>query len=191
MKNIKKISIITFIIVASFISTISQSFACSCIMPESPTKSMENATSVFIWKVSKIENSWIVDELTWWIKTKEVTFNVSSIIKWDENNEIKITTPDSSASCWFNFQENKEYIVYTYWEKDKLEVSLCSRTALTSDASEDLKEFENIVKKPNSWVDDSNKNIYNNKFIYLSLIIITFLIILIYIKNISKTKKKD
>lgn len=191
MKNIKKISIITFIIITSVILTISQSFACSCIMPENPTKSMENATSIFIWKVSKIENSWIVDELAWWMKTKQVTFDVSNIIKWDENNEIKITTPDSSASCWFNFQENKEYIVYTYWEKDKLEVSLCSRTALTSDASEDLKEFENIVKTPSSWVDDSNKNIYNNKFIYLFLTIITFLVILIYIKKISITKKKD
>ena len=111
---------------------------------ESPNISMEKAKSVFIWKVSKIEESSVVNNLIDYRKNY-VTFSVSSSIKWTSDNEIKIVTAKYSATCWYNFEESKDYIVYTYWEEKIQEVSLCSRTALLKDAYEDLEVLKDKI----------------------------------------------
>ena len=55
---------------------------------------------------------------------------------------ITIKTAQSSAACGFNFEENQKYIVYaSQYDDDYLEVSLCSRTGLLSNAIEDLQEL--------------------------------------------------
>lgn len=198
MKNLKKISVIIFILLNIMIWDNSQVFACSCIMPESPSISMEKATSVFIWKVINIEDSIWINELLWSVKSKKVIFNVSTVIKWDKNKQVEIKTAESSASCWYTFEENEEYIVYTYWEKNNLEVSLCSRTSLTKNAEEDLIAFENIIEdNKSSWENLSNnddsilkeKNRKNAIDTTYLLIAIISLIIIIYMK--IKSSKED
>ncbi len=133
------ISILLFITINN-----NQTFACSCMINESPNISMEKAKSVFIWKVSKIEESSIVNNLIDYRKNY-VTFSVSSSIKWISDNEITIVTAKDSATCWYNFEESKDYIVYTYWEEKIEEVSLCSRTALLTDANEDLEILKDKI----------------------------------------------
>lgn len=182
----KKIYTIILSLIISFIIT-SQTFACSCMMPESPEKSAERANSVFIWKVINIEKPWIIDDMIsyWW--ELQVTFEVSSIIKWNLNKNITITTPNNWAACWYNFQDNKEYIVYTSWEKDKQKVYLCWRTSQLKNASEDLDTFKDNIDNEIEYTEKDITNDYKNIFLYL---IIISVIIIMWIKRESKLKLK-
>lgn len=165
----KKI-IITIISILLFITiNNNQTFACSCMMNESPNISMEKAKSVFIWKVSKIEESSIVNNLIDY-KKNYVTFNVSNSIKWNLNNEITIITAKDSATCWYNFEESKDYIVYTYWEEKIEEVSLCSRTALLENANEDLEILKNKI------VDIEKADVIETKKSFAEIFISLFII---------------
>lgn len=171
----KKI-IISFVLSFIFISS---SFACSCIVPPSPEDAKNMFSNVFIWKVESI-NKWLVDNYK-----NKVKFDIYSIIKWEYKEEIEIITNSSSAACWYNFEEAKEYIVYAYQNEDNnnLEVSLCSRTSLLENATEDTEYFKDII----SWEKESiDNNItkeeeikkYDQKDIFLisllTLLIITF-----------------
>lgn len=176
----KKIIISIFSILLFIILNNNQTFACSCIMNESPSISMEKATSVFIWKVSKIEESSIINDLFEY-KKNYVTFNVSSNIKWDTNQKITIVTAKDSATCWYNFEDWKDYIVYTYWEKNEEEVSLCSRTSLLENAFDDLEAFKDIITNVEEI--DENEVEANKNFteIFISLLIIFVSIFAIFI----------
>lgn len=175
----KKIIIGIFSILLFIVLNNNQTFACSCMMNESPNISMEKAKSVFIWKVSKIEESSVINDLFEY-KKNYVTFNVSSNIKWNTNKEIIIVTAKDSATCWYNFEDWKNYIVYTHWEWNKQEVSLCSRTALLTEANEDLEEFKDkIVNIEKTDVIETKKN-FTEIFISLLIIFISiFTIVLI------------
>lgn len=165
----KKIIIVFLSILLFIVLNNNQTFACSCMMNESPNISMEKAKSVFIWKVSKIEESSIVNNLIDYRKNY-VTFSVSSSIKWTSDNEITIVTAKDSATCWYNFEESKDYIVYTYWEEKIEEVSLCSRTALLTDAFYDLEILKDkIVNIEKTDVVETKKSFAE---IFISLLII-------------------
>jgi len=153
-------------------------------MPGSPEKSAEMSSSVFIWKAINIEKESLIDEVlsqAWNIK---VTFDVSNVIKWEKNKNITIKTANNSAACWFNFEENNEYIVYASWEKWDLRTYLCSRTSEIRNASEDIEAFEEVLSKDIT-LKENNDSKLNYKNIYLVLIIISLIVI------ISMKRKKD
>ncbi|MDD2907632.1 MAG: hypothetical protein PHH98_03240 [Candidatus Gracilibacteria bacterium] len=187
-KNYLKISILIFLTFVSY----SQTFACSCIMPEGPNESLNNASSVFIGRVDKIEQSSIANELLGDYRRNIVSFNVKNSIKGNLSNNVTITTARDSATCGYNFEEGKEYIVYTHGEGRDLEVSLCSRTAEIVNATEDLEAFKEILQdsKINDSLDEGQiKNTFYKEIeLYISIILI---LISIYIISLRFKTIKD
>ncbi len=180
------------LIISLFIITIlnlQNTYACSCMIPPWPNEAKNMATNVFIWTVSGIEekssfNSYDKYKIKLsWIKN----------IKWEWSDVKTVYTAQSSATCWFNFEEWKEYIVYTNWEEWSQNVSLCSRTALTYNAQEDIKEFDNIIEKNKNTSNIEEKEIIENKTNIKIIYIISFLllIILLLITFIKYKKIRD
>ena len=142
--------LLSFSIVIFYIPN--QTFACSCMMPESPQEELKKASYVFIASVEDIYQKTFIEEIFEWetySHTKnQVSFRNITDIKWTYNHNNIIWTSESSASCGVNFQKWKTYIVYAYENgKKEIWVSLCSRTNLTENADEDLEAFKDIINK--------------------------------------------
>lgn len=180
----KKLAFLVSLLILG-LASVTSTFACSCMMPESPEKEMEKASWVFIWTVLDIEKTNFVDELFTY-KKNVVNFNVSSVIKWDNSKNIEIKTAEHWATCGYYFEKWKEYIVYTYWEKWNYEVSLCSRTKLTENAQEDLEAFNDKISIPET---DNTKKKTSFKEILISLIFIMIVIIFVLLTANKRTKK--
>ena len=118
-------------------------YACSCMQPLSPDEELPNYDAVFSGKVADLERTNTDDQMFSSISSLSVKFDVNTVWKGDKQETIILKTLQSSASCGFYFEENQEYIVYAtqYNEGGQLEVSLCSRTNLLSNATEDLQEL--------------------------------------------------
>ena len=191
----KRILLYLWIALMSISLTFWSVLACSCIPPSHPLESVDSSTSVFLWTVNKIESVTRTTEY-WDIEENKVEFNVLYNVKWTEWKTQAITTSKDSAACGFNFEEWKDYIVYAYEvSENQLWVSLCSRTALLENATEDIQSLnidistlwntDNTVTS--SWdtlppvVDDSIDVNSNNNNIYLILWIIVLAIALIVI----------
>lgn len=113
----------------------SPAFACSCLPVESAQAGMDMSDAVF---------QGTVEDVTRGQMNNEVTFAVSSSWKGDGAEELKVTTARDSAACGINFEVGKEYLVYADQGEDGLTAGLCSRTALATDAQEDITEFSRI-----------------------------------------------
>lgn len=114
--------------------------ACSCIQPQSPTNAMETADAVFSGTVEKVTATSFGSS----INSVTYTFKRGNIWKGPEPVMIEVKTASNSAACGVNLEEGKEYLVYAYYAEDEsgkqeLTTTLCSRTALLSEATEDLK----------------------------------------------------
>lgn len=173
----------------------SQTFACSCAMPESPKKEMKRADYVFVWTVSNIDTISSMEEFLpgekFERKSKKVTLNNISNIKWVSSDSFTLTTPDQSASCGVNFQENKEYIVYAHEQENwDIWAWLCGRTSLTEYAEEDLKVFKSILEEnKNNAIPVDYDDLPQNK--YFKIITVLIWVLLLSIAWIYKLSKKD
>jgi len=145
-KKFLAISLIMFLVSTVFVSSTSHvAYACSCMQPLSPNEEMPKFDAVFSGKVIEIiekHPSWPSESST---DPVFATIDVYTIWKGEKNKTITVKTASSSASCGFNFEKNQEYIIYaaSYNNEeeegdDDLQVSLCSRTGLLSDADVDL-----------------------------------------------------
>ena len=135
LKNMKKIFAIAWV----FLLSVSSTFACSCAVSSDPTAVLNNTEIVFIWRPIDIET---ISSL-FGIDENKITFVVDYNVKWNNSDSITIFTAKESATCWYDFEIWREYIVYanTYDNNDTIQVSLCSRTNLVENASEDLEAF--------------------------------------------------
>lgn len=170
-----------------FLFSFSNALACSCVLSESPQSSIEKSNYVFLWKVTKIKNIWILEWNFFWIREKEITFEIDNVVKWEYYKEIKIKTAWDWAACWYSFEKDKSYFVYTNWELWKLEISLCSRTSLLENAWEDIEAFRDILQQ--------NSNNHETKINYgdenLEFYVIIFLsVILIFLATTFFITKK-
>ena len=116
------------------------------MQPLSPDEELPNYDAVFSGKVTDIEETNPDDQMFSSADSILVTLDVDTVWKGDKQETITVKTAQSSASCGFYFENNQEYIVYAAQyngeeEGDQLEVSLCSRTNLLSNATEDLQEL--------------------------------------------------
>lgn len=131
----KFLTIFSAIIVvsASIFFYTSQVFACTCAAPGSPTEELKNSAAVFSGKISdriSETNSYLID------------FEVTKSWKGLEGDSIRVRTAKESAACGYNFESNKEYLVYgNNLQDDVLSTNICTRTKLLSQASDDLKEL--------------------------------------------------
>jgi hypothetical protein len=114
-------------------------YACSCVPPGTPEQELKEADVVFSGEVIKIEEG----KLGWLSANSSspvsVTLEVKEAWKGVEENRVVIKTEQHSASCGYEFEKDKEYIVYAEKQGNDWHVSLCSRTNILAEAGEDLK----------------------------------------------------
>lgn len=94
-----------------------------------PSEQFENATAVFVGTVKNISADGY-DNI--------VDFDVSESQKGSSAKNISVTTSQQGASCGFDFEEGREYIVYAYDENGNLGTGMCSGTSLITEAQNDI-----------------------------------------------------
>ncbi len=121
-------------------------YACSCMMADPPLVSLENASAVFVGKVTTIQDS-NTGAVQSSADPMKVSFQVSEVWKGNVFAEQALFTSRDSASCGFNFEVGKEYLVYAIVGDTGLTTNLCSRTMELAQAkAEDLPAFAQSLK---------------------------------------------
>ncbi len=176
--------------------------ACSCIPPKEPREAMADAAAVFRGVVTESTREDILREgFETTTDPYVATFSVSTVWKGDVASTAEVSTALESASCGFNFEIDKEYIVYAWeGESGNLETGLCSRTALITDATEDLEELgngnepgSNVVDSQNGDSEDSEENTDeedSNNYLLIgagALIAIILIVVVLSLLNKNKT----
>jgi hypothetical protein len=108
--------------------------ACSCAPPPAPKVALERATAVFAGKVTSVEEKG---------HQKQVTFEVRRSWKGIAGDTVMVTTASHSAACGFNFEVQKEYLVYGSKGENAefLSTNICTRTKPLAQARDDLAEL--------------------------------------------------
>lgn len=137
----KRVFSISITIVVLMLLWQSTSFACSCAESPPPLEALEQSAVVFTGVVKEIDG--IEDESDYFMSNDPVTVTLEVTEIWKgldrDDTEIQVRTALHSASCGFVFSMDQEYIVYTHLGADEYHhTGLCSRTALRSNAEEDL-----------------------------------------------------
>lgn len=159
----------------------STSYACKCVEPKSPTEELEESSAVFSGKV--------IDQLEKG-RTQIILFEVKESWKGFNESQVIVETVNSSSSCGYEFEDGKEYMVYTNETDGHLEVSLCSRTDLLSAASEDIDELGKGEEPSEQVTLDLSEEGQPPVWIMLSLLIIAFGLAVFYgIKRVKKVGK--
>lgn len=126
--NIKLL--VSFILLLGvFISNEEKSYACSCAQPASVQSELKNKAAIFSGNVIEMKET---------NAGKTFLIEVDQIWKGPSQSQIMIKSAADSAGCGMEFIEGKNYLVYAYGEENDLETGLCERTALLSDATQDL-----------------------------------------------------
>ena len=112
--------------------------ACSCI-PTTPQQSLKNSREVFAGKVIDIvDQSGTNPEASGSLGGFKVIFEVSKVWKGKLEKQQVVLTSGSSASCGYNFEKGKEYLVYANGQGTQLQTGLCSGTTLLANAQRDI-----------------------------------------------------
>lgn len=114
--------------------------ACDCKEPPEPKKALDAAGAVFLAEADKV----VVEG-----DTRIVTFKVERWWKGGDKAEVTAFTHKDGATCGYRFEKGKKYLVYARMDKDKIHVSLRSRTR-TEKAAEESADFKELGegKKP-------------------------------------------
>ncbi|MBD8038435.1 hypothetical protein H9635_16950 [Solibacillus sp. A46] len=181
----KAMILLTFIfIIGSFPSITS---ACSCAELSSVEEEFERSTAVFSGKVIDIKKKKSLKGYSY----KSVLFEVTNTWKGVEQTQIFITTGEGDGDCGFNFIEGNEYLVYanesTMYGAKSLVSILCSRTNVLSSSQNDL-EVLGEGEIPIEEVNLSGKQTRNQIFIWISLGLAGFIVILTIINRRKRRK---
>ena len=122
-----------------------QAYACKCAQPGPPSEEMEKFVAVFAGRVVSIEHSFDPGAATVTPDDRTtVGLEVSTVWKGAVHQDMYVTTPPTGGSCGFTFTEGEEYILYAHdsaYDDGGYTVSICSRTALLSQAQADIEAF--------------------------------------------------
>lgn len=119
--------------------TASDVFACSCVPQRPVSEEFENFSTIFSGKVISVKTRRY---------TKRVTIKVEKSWKNSLPKTITLSTVAAGAMCGYSFTVGKRYLLYADGENSKnLSVSICSRTALLSNAKEDIEILNQLSKK--------------------------------------------
>lgn len=118
-----------------------KSYACSCMAPGPVPEEVERSAAVFAGTVVEIKDKNALSLIKSSADLMEVKIEVEEVWKGQNKTPITVYTERNSASCGFEFALNQEYLVYANEEDGEFMVSLCSRTAPLSMATEDLQEL--------------------------------------------------
>lgn len=125
-----------------FLASVEQANACKCAEPGSPTEELEKFDAVFSGRVFLVLHSY--DPAAKSVTPEDrstIGFAVSTVWKGTVHETMYVTTPPTGGSCGYTFVEGEEYIVYasdSHYGDDSYTASICSRTALLSEAQADL-----------------------------------------------------
>ena len=108
--------------------------ACSCAPLPSPTEALAEAIAVFSGQVTDIQPSQ---------GRLDITFTVDQQWKGEGEETIVVQTPTSTAMCGYGFEVGESYLVYAREHRGRLQTNQCSRTALLSQATDDVSELDN------------------------------------------------
>ena len=128
-----------------FLGSAGQAYACKCAQPGPPSEEMEKFVAVFAGRVVSIEHSFDPGAATVTPDDRTtVGLEVSTVWKGAVHEDMYVTTPPTGGSCGFTFTEGEEYILYAHdspYDDGGYTVSICSRTALLSQAQADIEAF--------------------------------------------------
>jgi hypothetical protein len=162
------------------------SYACSCAPPPSVEEALQQKTAVFSGKVINMK-----EYKKFWGSSAdpvEILFEVTGAWKGVKQSEVIVNTEISSASCGYNFEMNKEYLVYAYGDEYGLKTGLCERTKLISAAADDLAVLgegdQNLQQvNPAEQEDAGSTNIL---IIWGAVSLLIFTAIILFIRNKRK-----
>ena len=119
-----------------------QVYACKCAEPGPPIEELGKFDAVFVGKVFLVQHTYDPNAKTVTQEDRStIGFEVSTVWKGVVHEVMYITTPPTGGSCGYTFVEGEEYIVYasdSHYGDDSYTASICSRTALLSEAQADL-----------------------------------------------------
>lgn len=185
----KKLAGLILMSIIMWFYSVSTTFACSCMMPENPTAELEKADSVFQWTVTNISTQNPDAEFG---KQNLVEFDIAGYWKWNINNST-VTTQDSSAACGYNFEEGKDYIVYSWFDSDNDQhyVNLCSRTTTLENASDDIAELWDYTPEVQDDVIDDiipENNEKNNMIFIILALLVVFGMVFVWFQKANQKK---
>lgn len=122
-----------------------QAHACKCVQPGTPSEEIEKFVAVFAGRVVSVEHSFDPNAAAVGPGDRTtIGLEVSTVWKGAVHEDMYVTTPPTGGSCGFAFEEGREYILYAHdspYDDGGYSVSICSRTALLSEAQADLDAF--------------------------------------------------
>ncbi len=187
-KSLHVTYVILFMISISFALHYSPhtSHACSCVESGPVQEELERSSAVFSGEVIEIVDKNKNNSMQSSADAIAVLFEVEESWKGVNQTEVVIYTERSSASCGFEFTLNNNYLVYANEMGGDLKVSLCSRTALLSSATEDLEELGESERPTEQTSIDLTTGSSTNYYIYVALLVVGLLFGVVYV--IRRTK---
>jgi len=170
-------------------------YACSCAQPGTPQQELDGSSAVFSGKVINIVDKNRTNFIESSADPVAVQLEVKNAWKGINQKQVVVFTERDSASCGYEFDSNKEYLVYASEADGVLKTSYCSRTSQLNMANEDLTVLgkgdqitgEESEGKYQSTVTNSN----NAGTIYFVFILVGFAVIVgIYSRFLMKKKHR-
>ena len=145
-KKLISTTLLAFIILTLSISmSIPRAYACSCVSPLPAVLSYFNYDAVFSGRVVDIVPPESRGNIVSSGDPVSVNFEVYKSYKGVDSKNVTVTTALSGVSCGYEFEKDKEYLVYAHKNNNgNLSVSLCSNTSLLSESQSDVVLFNTI-----------------------------------------------
>jgi hypothetical protein len=120
---------------ALLLSNVPDARACTCVRPPPPREALAEAAAVFEGKVTSISTTPVPGSYP---QLLEVEFEVTQVWKGQISRKAILRTATNDAACGIPFTVGTLYLVYAHDQQQTLLASLCSRTAASAAATEDL-----------------------------------------------------
>ena len=134
---LKKIILFFVFICGIFTATIARSSECAAVPPVEESYAI--SSSVFVGKVM------MVRERT---RNVKVSFKVYKVFKGTlDDVTVALTSFANDMGQRYPFQIEEQYLVFTYLQDGRDHTRLCTRTKPLSEASEDIKALERILRQ--------------------------------------------
>ena len=151
------------VLLLAMLLTAERVYACSCAPPPAPDGAFARASVVFEGKVIAKDDQYtafrqaldaIEDRLgrspSWSHYERshgfKVTFEVTTAWKGGPKKRFVLYTGRGGGDCGFPFEKGKTYVVYAYCDTEYCATMICTRTALSTRAAEDLRYLATLRK---------------------------------------------
>jgi hypothetical protein len=144
MLTVRRSLVVLLVLANTLVFGADYAFACQCAPPGLAAEESERADAVFAGQVIDVLDPLAGAKVVGTSSPLIYTFEVSRVWKGPKLSILRVESARSGVSCGRGFQIGEEYLVYASDSQDLLRDSMCSRTALLSQAKGDL-EFLNTI----------------------------------------------